>query len=63
MIWTAKIRLANGGLEDVAVNAATFINAKQLVEKLYGADSLFFGPMRPDPELRSIIWSDPTDDC
>jgi hypothetical protein len=54
MLWTAKIRLPNGCLEDVMVDAASFLNAKLLLEQIFGADSLFIGPMQHDLERRGI---------
>lgn len=43
--FTAKIRLPNGALQDVTVQADTIFNAKAMLEAQYGKGSIFMGPM------------------
>lgn len=42
--WSAKIKLKNGAMQEVFVQADSFSNAKQLFEAQYGKGCIFVGP-------------------
>jgi hypothetical protein len=42
--WKAKIRLKNGGLQDITVQADNYFNAKAMIETQYGKGCIFSGP-------------------
>jgi hypothetical protein len=42
--WSAKIRLSNGGFQDVYVQADNYFNAVAIIEAQYGRGSIVFGP-------------------
>ena len=43
-IFKAKVKLKNGFLQDVTVQADNFMNAKVMLESQYGAGSVIWGP-------------------
>ena len=42
--WSAKVRLSNGGLQEVYVQADSYLNALAMIESQYGRGSIVFGP-------------------
>ena len=42
--WSAKVRLSNGGFQEVHVQADTYFNAIAIIEAQYGRGSIIFGP-------------------
>jgi hypothetical protein len=55
--WTANIRLNNGKLQKVSIQADTFYNAKALLEAQYGYANvvLLFGCRDYNPTLRGRL--------
>jgi len=43
--WKAKVKLSNGSLQDIVVNADNSRNATAIIEAQYGKGSIRFGPM------------------
>jgi hypothetical protein len=43
--WTAKIKLKNGAIQEVTVQADSFFNAKAILESQYGKGSIWSGPL------------------
>jgi hypothetical protein len=46
--WKAKIRLPNGALEEVGVRAGNAMNARAILEQIYGKGSILSGPLSAD---------------
>jgi hypothetical protein len=46
--WWAIIRLQNGNQQRVTVKADSYLNAKLMLESLYGKESVLFGPNAVD---------------
>ena len=42
--FKAKIRLKGGAVQDVAVDADSYFNAKAMLEAQYGKGSITYGP-------------------
>jgi hypothetical protein len=42
--WTAKVKLSNGAIQEITVQADTYFNAKAMVEAQYGKRNIFSGP-------------------
>jgi hypothetical protein len=42
--WSAKIKLPNGSVQEVIVQADTSWNAKAMLESQYGKGSIVIGP-------------------
>jgi hypothetical protein len=42
--FKAKIKLTNGSVQEVKVQADSFFNAKAMLEAQYGKGSIFIGP-------------------
>ena len=42
--WSAKVRLSNGGFQEVYVQADNYFNAVAMIESQYGRGSTVFGP-------------------
>jgi hypothetical protein len=49
LTWWAVIRLAETGAQQrVTIKADSYWNARQMLESLYGRDTILFGPNRVD---------------
>jgi hypothetical protein len=46
--WKATIRLPNGNQQEVQVQADSQINARLMIEQLYGRKSILFGVHKVD---------------
>jgi hypothetical protein len=44
--WKAKVRLSNGSIQEVTVQADSYFNAKAMLESQYGKGSIFSGPVQ-----------------
>jgi hypothetical protein len=42
--WKAKIRLTNGSIEEVLIQASNSFNAKAMLETQYGKGCIYTGP-------------------
>ncbi len=42
--WKARIRVSNGAIQEITVEADNFFNARALIETQYGAGCIFSGP-------------------
>jgi hypothetical protein len=42
--WTAKVRLSNGALQEVRIQADSYFNAVATIEGQYGPGCIIFGP-------------------
>jgi hypothetical protein len=43
--FKATIRLKNGAVQEITVQADTYFNAKAMIEAQYGKGSIFTGPI------------------
>jgi hypothetical protein len=43
--FKATIRLKNGAVQEITVQADTYFNAKAMIEAQYGKGSIFIGPI------------------
>jgi hypothetical protein len=45
-LWSAKIRLSNGMIQEITVRADNYFNAKAMIEAEYGRGCIYFGPIQ-----------------